>query len=180
MPTMNDNFFTPVVTSTSQSCEQCPAVLPLAPRPSTKLLPSEALLLGPSFPNLSTPPYFPHDLLMSESSEGDQGGDGRSNYFHARGCSCIGKNHEHRCRTLAPPAIIRLRLRPRCSGYTRNANASSAVSIRATPPPVPRWRKNHPESAGRNPAVVRAASSWCYVPVFFMVKRISRTFHTGC
>ena len=132
---MNDNylFTTPVVTS--QSCEQCPAVLPLAPRPSTKLLPSEALLLGPSFPNLITPPYFPHDLLMSESSEGGQG-DGRSNYYHARGRSCIGKNHEHRCRTLAPPALIRLRLRPRCSGYTRNANASSAVSIRATPPPL--------------------------------------------
>ena len=112
---MNGNylFTTPVVTS--QSCEQCPAALPLAPRPSTKLLPSEALLLGPSFPNLSTPPYFPHDLLMSES-EGDQGGDGRSNFYHARGRSCIGKNHEHRCRTLAPLAIIRLR--PRCSGYT--------------------------------------------------------------
>ncbi len=69
---MNENMFTtPVVTS--QSCEQCPDVLlPLAPRRSAKLLPSGAFSLGPSFPCLDTPPYFPHDLLLSES-EGDQG-----------------------------------------------------------------------------------------------------------
>ena len=133
MPTtiMNENMFTttPVVTSQSRSDDLCPAV-PLVPRPSATLLPPEELSLGPSFPCLRTPPYFPNDLLTS-----DQGGDGRSNYYLARGRSYIQKSRKQRGRTpLAPPAIIRLR--PRFSGYTRNANASSAASISASPPPL--------------------------------------------
>ena len=82
------------------------------PRPSATLLPPEALSLGPSFPNLSTPPYLSRDLLMSE---GDQG-------------RCyIQKSREQRGRTpLAPPAIIRLR--PRFSGYTPEITNFSAVS----------------------------------------------------
>ena len=110
---MNDNFLTPVVTSQSRSDDLCSAAaVPLAPRPSAKLLPQEELSLGPSFPNLSTPPYLSRDLLMSE---GDQG-------------RCyIQKSREQRGRTpLAPPAIIRLR--PRFSGYTPEITNLSAVS----------------------------------------------------
>ena len=118
---MNENMFTttPVVTSQSRSDDLCSAV-PLAPRPSATLLPPEALSLGPSFPCLDTPPYFPHDL-----SEGDQGGDGRSKCY--RGRSYIQKSREQRGRTpLAPPAIIMLR--PRFSGYTPEITNLSAVS----------------------------------------------------
>ena len=124
MPTtiMNENMFTttPVVTSQSHD-HQCPAVLPLAPRPSATLLPPEALSLGPSFPCLDTPPYFPNDLLRSE---GDQGGE-RSKCY--RGRSYIQKSRKQRGRTpLAPPAIIMLR--PRFSGYTPEITNLSAVS----------------------------------------------------
>ena len=124
---MNDNIFTPIVTS--QACDQCPTV-PLAPRPSAKLLPPEALSLGPYFPRLdlpAAPPCLPQELPMSEGDQGDG-----SNCYRGLSRRCIRKSHEQRGRTLTPPTIIRLR--PRFSGYTpgRKTNVSSAVSRNTT------------------------------------------------
>ncbi len=126
MPTtiMNENMFTttPVVTTSQSRSDDLGSAILLAPRPSATLLPPEALSLGPSFPCLDSPPYFPHDLLRSE---GDQGGDGRSKCH--RGRCYIQKSREQRGRTpLAPPA--RIRLRPRFSGYTTEITNLSAVS----------------------------------------------------
>lgn len=123
---MNENmFFTPVVTP--QACDQCPTV-PLAPRPSAKLLPPEALSLGPYFPRLDpAAPSLPDHLpIVSEGNQGDG-----NNCYH-RGRSCIQKSHEQTGRTLIPPTIIRLR--PRFSGYTPGGetNVSSAVSSNTT------------------------------------------------